>query len=81
MKSNLGSIKDEIQDQFLYRIFKVIYNIKDPTIVGITHSESSYNYTTDSLIIKVLAKHLYPKYQTVWFPGEEKLASLFDQLK
>lgn len=53
----------------------------DTSAVDIKHSESAYNQTVISPIFKSIARQLYTEYGTVWFPGEEKLNSLFDQLK
>ncbi|KAL9536779.1 hypothetical protein MBANPS3_012372 [Mucor bainieri] len=80
MKSNLVAIKASTSP-FLYRLLKIVYNIYDTSLVDIKHSESAFNQLVVAPIVKAAAKELYPSFQTVFFPGEEKLKALLEQLK
>lgn len=66
---------------FLYRLLKIVYNTYDTSLVDIKHSESAFNQLVVAPIVKAAAKELYPSFQTVFFPGEEKLKALLEQLK
>ncbi|KAG1073752.1 hypothetical protein G6F42_025778 [Rhizopus arrhizus] len=79
-------IAERNEDQFIkYQEVNIMPTIPishlDTSAVDIKHSESAYNQTVISPIFKSIARQLYTEYGTVWFPGEEKLNSLFDQLK
>ncbi|KAL0143725.1 hypothetical protein V8B55DRAFT_1480088 [Mucor lusitanicus] len=80
MKSNLVAIKASTSP-FLYRLLKIVYNTYDTSLVDIKHSESAFNQLVVAPIVKAAAKELYPSFQTVFFPGEEKLKALLEQLK